>query len=134
MVADADAEEFPAVMTPAMLPRLRRGVLLAALALSACASAPPAATPPRPEVRAVAAGIVLCQTPLSSLRATLGTPSRDGLLHGRRVLSWVIEWEPLVRYLAVMVDGQERVVDLYWDIPSEVPWTPTDQCPRSAAP
>lgn len=78
---------------------------------------------------AAAKAIVLCQTTLADLQQRLGTPTRDGLLHSVRVVSWITEWEPLAKYLAVMVDQDGVVVDLYWNIPTEIPWQPTSQCP-----
>lgn len=77
-----------------------------------------------------AQSVVLCQTTLAELQTKLGTPSRDGIFHSARIVSWITEWEPLVRYMAVMVDKQGIVVDLYWNIPSEIPWTPASQCGR----
>ena len=35
-----------------------------------------------------------------------------------------------VSYLAILVDERGGVVDLYWDIPTEIPWLPTNQCLR----
>jgi hypothetical protein len=43
-------------------------------------------------------------------------------------MSWVTRWDSPARYLAVLLDDRGVVVDLYWDIPTEVPWVPTDQC------
>lgn len=31
-------------------------------------------------------------------------------------------------FLGVLINGHGVVVDLYWDVPTEVPWAPTDQC------
>ena len=45
-----------------------------------------------------------------------------------RVLTWIVDWEPLVRYLGVAVDDAGRVVDVVWDLPTEVPWVPVDRC------
>jgi hypothetical protein len=72
--------------------------------------------------------VVLCQTSLAELQTRLGTPTRDGILHSNRIVSWVTEWEPLARYLAVMVNKDGLVVDLYWNVPTEIPWNPSDQC------
>lgn len=36
------------------------------------------------------------------------------------------------RCIAAISDGPggaaDRVVDLYWDVPTEIPWQPTDRC------
>jgi hypothetical protein len=81
---------------------------------------------------AVARAVVLCESTEAELRQRLGEPTRDGLLHGRRVLSWLTAAESPPKYLAVLVDQRGLVVDLYWDIPTEVPWTPTSQCADGA--
>ena len=44
------------------------------------------------------------------------------------IMSWLISTETLNRYLAVLIDARGVVTDLYWDIPTEIPWVPTDQC------
>ena len=77
---------------------------------------------------AVARSVVLCRTTEAELRRQLGEPSRDGILHGDRIMSWIIRTESPSKYLAVMTDSRGVVVDLYWDIPTEVPWVPTNQC------
>lgn len=118
----------------------------AAVLLTACAQ--PGATPPPQQassggvgltftrvsrdidVAAVARSIGLCKTSETDLRGQLGPPSRDGLLHGARVLTWITEAESPHRYLGVLLDTDGVVVDVYWDIPTESPWIPTDQCPR----
>ena len=84
--------------------------------------------PPKLDGAAAAHSIVLCTTTLAELQQRLGPPTRDGLLHSARVVSWITQWEPLARYLAVMVDKDGVVVDLYWDIPTEIPWVPANQC------
>jgi len=28
----------------------------------------------------------------------------------------------------MLLDARGVVTDLYWDIPTEIPWVPTDQC------
>jgi hypothetical protein len=98
--------------------------------LVACASAPPAAK--RPDrilgARAVARSVVLCKTTEAELRQKLGEPSRDGIFHEAHVMSWLVSTETLNRYLAVLLDARGVVTDLYWDIPTEIPWVPTDQC------
>lgn len=76
----------------------------------------------------VARSVVLCETTEADLRGRLGTPTRDGILHDRRILSWTVQSAAPGRYLAVLVDTAGVVVDLYWDVPTEVPWVPTDQC------
>ena len=103
-------------------------VSLVLMLLTGCASAK--ALPDRPTLdgAAAASSVVLCRTTLSELQSRLGTPNRDGLIHADRIVSWITEWEPLVRYLAVRVDRQGVVTDLYWNVPSEIPWVPTDQC------
>jgi len=76
----------------------------------------------------VARSVVLCETTEADLRRRLGTPTRDGILHDRHILSWTVQSEAPGKYLAVLVDTAGVVVDLYWDVPTEVPWVPTDQC------
>jgi len=78
--------------------------------------------------KAVARSVVLCQTTESELRAALGPPTRDGLLHQQRIVSWIISDEGAVKYLAVALDERAVVVDLYWDIPTEIPWNPRTHC------
>lgn len=104
--------------------------------VAACASAPRNDAPRAPTVdgAAVARSVVLCRTPLTELEARLGAPSRDGLLGQTRVLTWITDWEPLVRYLGVAVDARGTVVDLYWNLPTEMPWSPTNRCPQAAGP
>jgi hypothetical protein len=72
--------------------------------------------------------VELCRTTEAELRAKFGEPSRDGVIHGQRILTWLIQTEPLPRYLGVMLDSRSLVVDLYWDVPTEVPWVPASQC------
>lgn len=79
-------------------------------------------------LREAARSTVLCQTSDSTLLRRLGPPSRNGILHRGRVMSWISPNDSLDRYLAVLVDSAGTVVDLYWDVPTEVPWSPTDQC------
>ena len=113
--------------------RFATTIVAAALALAAgCAGASaPAATEPRLTHAAVTA-IALCTTTEAELRTALGPPARDGVLHRARVLSWMGgESEGgVVHYLAVLLDDRGVVIDLYWDVPTEIPWTPTDQCAR----
>ena len=80
------------------------------------------------ETRDAVRSIVLCTTTESDLRGQFGVPTRDGILHGGRILSWIIGESDPVKYLAVMLDERGVVVDLYWDIPTEIPWIPKDQC------
>jgi hypothetical protein len=72
--------------------------------------------------------VVLCTSTIANLEAQLGQPTRDGQLGSSRVLTWIVEWEPLVRYLGVLVDANGTVVDIYWNLPSEIPWTPVNRC------
>ena len=96
--------------------------------LAGCASVGAPATRPVLDGASAAKSVVLCKTTLGDLQAQLGSPTRDGLLHRSRVVSWITEWEPLTRYLAVQVNDQGVVTDLYWNVPSEIPWVPVDQC------
>lgn len=91
------------------------------------------ATMPHADARAFIAGIRLCETTETSLRERLGVPTRDGRLAQRRVVSWIVDDGDVTAYLAVLLDERGQVVDLYWDIPTEVPWTPTDHCAPAAA-
>lgn len=109
---------------------LALAVAVTLVAGAACTrGAAPAATAPRPTASSVAA-IALCTTTEAELRTALGAPARDGVLHRARILSWMAgETEGgVVHYLAVLLDDRGVVVDLYWDVPTEIPWTPTDQC------
>jgi hypothetical protein len=105
----------------------RRFSLLGLVVLAAC---PQAATTndTLASFQATAKSVVLCQTTEAELRLQLGVPSRDGILHGARVLTWIIPGTSSARYLAVLVDERRIVTDLYWDIPGAVPWAPTSQC------
>lgn len=107
----------------------RLSLPVATLFALGCATAP-ITEPARPAVDGPGAAdaVVLCVSTRAELEARLGTPSRDGRLHGDRIVSWITEWEPLVRYLAVQVDAAGVVTDLIWNLPSEIPWTPTSQC------
>ena len=80
--------------------------------------------------------ITLCRTTEAELRAALGAPLRDGVLHDARVMSWVIGHGPegIVRFVAVLLDARGVVVDRMWNLPAEIPWVPTDQCTRPAPP
>lgn len=82
------------------------------------------------DARIVARSVVLCKTTADSVRRLLGEPTRDGLLHGARVMSWTTRLQSPEVFLAVLVDSRGVVADLYFDVPTEVPWVPTDQCSR----
>ncbi len=107
---------------------LGSGFLL--LALSGCASTEEegAEAPAVPGALQVVESVELCRTTLAELRNKLGTPSRDGRLGKATVVTWILEWEPLAKYLGVMANDAGTVVDVAWNLPSEVPWTPTDRC------
>ena len=104
-------------------------VLLSVLALAGCATSPPE-DGEKPIANGVetARSVVLCQTNIAAIESQLGTPSRDGVLGKSRVLTWFVEWDPLVKYLGVLVDETGTVVDLYWNLPSEVQWSPVNRC------
>lgn len=105
---------------------------LACLALAACASTAESDDPPAvPGGADVARSVALCTTRIDDLQSRLGTPSRDGRLGNLRVMTWIVEWDPLVRYLGVAVDPRGVVVDRVWDLPSEVTWSPADRCQAS---
>lgn len=105
-----------------------RPTFLLALTLSGCAATRPETAAPAIDGAAVARSVVLCTTTEADLRQRLGAPTRDGLLHGARVVSWIVSEDAVTHFLAAMVDARGTVVDLYWDLPGEVPWTPTSQC------
>ena len=99
------------------------------LALSGCASVPEDnAERPISNGAEVARAVELCKTTIADLQSKLGEPSRDGLLGRSRVVTWVVEWGSLVKYLGVMANDSGTVVDIYWNLPSEVSWAPTDRC------
>lgn len=106
----------------------RAGALAALLAGCARSAEPSSPTPARVDARAVAASIVLCTTTEAELRRALGAPTRDGRLRDARVVSWIVGEGDVVSYLAVLLDARGVVVDLYWDLPTEIPWSPADQC------
>jgi hypothetical protein len=87
----------------------------------------------RPAVGPRIPAIKLCQTTEAELRAALGNPSRDGVLHQARVMSWIVSDDGLVKYLAVLLDTNGVVIDEIWNVPTEIPWVPTDQCSTKAA-
>jgi hypothetical protein len=103
--------------------------LLTFCALAGCATAPDAVSePPIAQGARIAGTVELCKTTLAELRTSLGQPSRDGLLGRTRVVTWIVEWDPLVKYVGVVANEAGTVVDLYWNLPSEVQWAPTDRC------
>lgn len=101
---------------------------LCAAALAGCAHTAAAPSAPSVDAAAVARAVVLCTTTEADLRRSLGAPTRDGRFRDARVVSWVTGEEGVVHFLAVLLDARGVVVDLYWDLPDEIPWTPTDQC------
>lgn len=102
-----------------------------ALLLGACHHGG-AAAPARPATEAP--HVVLCETTEADLRAALGAPTRDGTLHRAHVMSWILGEDDVVAYLAVMLDDAGVVIDQIWNVPTEIPWTPTDQCAASDPP
>lgn len=108
---------------------LKRSLALVLLAtLGGCATAPPSSEQPIVGGAAVARSVVLCRTTYVELVQRLGPPSRDGTVGHDRIVTWVVEWDPLVRYLGVLLDSRGVVVDRYWDVPTEVQWVPTRRC------
>ena len=113
---------------------LRFGILLTLVGAMACAHAKgdnTAATATESRVanaRQVVATIVPFTTTEAALRTSLGTPTRDGVIHRQRVVSWIVSDQGAVKYLAVAVNGRGIVTDIYWDVPTEIPWTPEDTC------
>ncbi|HLA62959.1 MAG TPA: hypothetical protein VK610_00910 [Rhodothermales bacterium] len=103
---------------------------LGAVLVAGCTSTAETAAPSTPTVdgAAVARSIVLCTTTEADLRRQLGIPTRDGLLRGDRIVSWIIGEDDVVQYLAVLLDARGVVVDLYWNLPTEIPWAPDNQC------
>ncbi len=110
-----------------MTPHLRLA-FAAVVLLSGCASSRSTDKSPALDGAAAARSVVLCETTLADLERRLGPPSRDGLLNAARIVTWVTDWDPLVRTLAVQVDARGRVTDLYWNLPSEISWAPSDRC------
>ena len=107
--------------------------LMLALSAAACAHSNPPAEARGARVaqaRATVESIVLCKTTEEELRRELGEPTRNGRLHGKRIVSWIVQWDSPARYLAVLLDERGIVVDAYWDVPTEIPWTPANQCTR----
>jgi len=103
--------------------------LLTLLFLTACASVPKdTGEHPIAHGADVARAVQLCRTKVSDLQTQLGEPSRDGLLGTSRIMTWIVAWDPLVKYLGVMADASGTVVDVYWNLPSEVTWSPMNRC------
>jgi hypothetical protein len=105
-----------------------RVILLAVALLAGCATAPPDEEQPIANGAEVARAVVLCQTKIADVQAQLGPPSRDGVLGRASVMTWIVAWEPLVKYLGVMADEGGTIVDVYWDLPSEMQWVPANRC------
>jgi hypothetical protein len=101
---------------------------LVAVTCSACTQGVQAAAGPSVDTRTVARSITLCRTTEAELRRQLGEPTRDGLLRRDRVVSWIVEENQVVKYLAVLLNSGGVVTDLYWDLPTEIPWVPVSQC------
>jgi hypothetical protein len=108
--------------------KIRCLILLPILILSACATAESSSEKPIKDGMKIADQVVLCKTTYRELEQLLGKPSREGLLGKDRVDTWIVEWKPLIRYLGVMVDNQDVIVDRYWNLPSEIAWAPTNRC------
>lgn len=106
---------------------MRLTLSLAVLVGAAChptSARAPRRADPRPAIDAIA----LCRTTGAALREALGPPTRDGRLGDARVVSWIIGEDDVIHYLAVRLDAADVVVDVYWDLPTEIPWQPTDRC------
>ena len=97
-------------------------------ATNAPATNAPATNAPAVDAAAAVRSIRLCRTQVGELQQQLGVPTRDGIMHKQHIVSWIVQWDAPTRYLAVLLNPQNTVVDLYWNVPSEIPWTPTDQC------
>jgi len=98
------------------------------LLLGGCAHGAAGVAKPSIDGRAIARSVVLCKTTEADLRRQLGEPTRDGILHDAHIESWITGSDATVHYIAVLLDEQNIVVDLYWDIPTEIPWVPANQC------
>ncbi|MGZ3456854.1 MAG: hypothetical protein ACXVEF_45025 [Polyangiales bacterium] len=110
---------------------LARYLVMGACALGAChsgAPAPASAPSPTVNIRPVAESVALCKTTDAELRATLGTPYRDGRFGRNRILSWLSHGEGPEQFLAVLLNDHGVVVDLFWDVPGAVSWSPSDHC------
>lgn len=104
------------------------GLLLALLAGGCATARPPQLA--APDADAVVRTITLCVTTEADLRRQLGPPTRDGRLRQDRIVSWITREATVVSYLAVLLDARGTVVDLYWNLPTEIPWVPASQCAR----
>jgi hypothetical protein len=109
-----------------MFARHRLFPLLGVVALAGCPQPKPSDTVA--SFQATANSVVLCRTTEAELRLQLGEPTREGLLHRSRILTWIIPGTSSARYLSALLDEQRIVTDIYWDIPPSVPWVPTSQC------
>ena len=104
-------------------------ILIASAFLTACATTPEESQErPIPNGAAIARTVQLCGTTFTELKEQLGEPSREGLLGNDRVVTWIVDWDPLTKYLGVLLDKSGTVVDVYWNLPSEVTWAPTNRC------
>ena len=89
--------------------------------------------PQQPSASAAIPPVTLCRTTEAELHSALGEPTRNGMYHNARIMSWILgERSGVVRYLAVLLDENQVVVDRVWDIPTEIPWIPTNQCAASS--
>jgi hypothetical protein len=98
---------------------------LAVIGLAGCAhaSAPPTSEPVRPEVQ-------LCKTTSAELEQRLGRPYRDGQVHRWHIQSFMLSQRgERESFLAVALDADGVVHDVYYDVPGAISWTPEDQCP-----
>ena len=107
--------------------------LLVLAVLSGCATAPASEEQTISGGEEAARAVELCRTTLAELTQRLGDPSRDGWVGNTRVVTWVVAWDPLVRYLGVVVDSRGVVVDRYWNAPSEIAWVPANRCTTDGA-
>jgi len=102
--------------------------MLFVLLLAGCVTSPPNEEQPIANGAEVARSVVLCETKVADLETKLGTPSRDGVLGTSRIMTWIVAWDPLTKYLGVMANENGTVTDLYWNLPSEIPWSPVNRC------
>ena len=108
--------------------KIRFATLSLLFLLTSCAANRAKSERPVADGAGAARSVVLCQTRLDELTALLGTPSRDGVIHTAHIVSWITATEPLVRYMAVLVNERGIVTDLYWNVPTEIVWNPDDHC------
>jgi hypothetical protein len=117
---------------------MRARAIVLSFALAACrASTSPAPASSsngasRADVAQAAKGVVLCTTTGAELRNKLGTPFRDGRLGPNRIQTWVAEREREL-FLGVLLDDRDVVVDVFWDVPGAVAWSPIDHCRNAPA-